>query len=230
MAGAKSGGPTSASAIRIRENQRRSRARRKEYVESMERRIQEYERRGVEATLEMQQAARTVAVENGRLRLMLAHMGAGASDVEAFLQQLRHQDAAHALSTVRLHPDTVVVADEEAVAFDKLQVLASASVQQSGDDEEEEEKEKEEDDDDDDDRTCVAVPPGVESPWTVERSSPGASSSYTRGISSPGTSTLDSPPVDMTCDAAAQIIADMQSGSSRSVIKPLANPCICRAP
>ncbi|RDA87585.1 hypothetical protein CP532_3967 [Ophiocordyceps camponoti-leonardi (nom. inval.)] len=92
--------PTSASAIRIRENQRRSRARRKEYVESMERRIQEYEKKGVEATLEMQQAARTVALENGRLRLMLAHMGAGASDVEAFLEQLRHRDAAHALSTV----------------------------------------------------------------------------------------------------------------------------------
>ncbi|PHH72137.1 hypothetical protein CDD80_4753 [Ophiocordyceps camponoti-rufipedis] len=190
------GGPASASAIRIRENQRRSRARRKEYVESMERRIQEYERRGVEATLEMQQAARTVALENGRLRLMLAHMGAGSSDVEAFLQQLRHRDAAHALSTVRLP------------VVDKLQVLASASVQQG------------------DDALYAVLPsvdsqstespstdshstesPSMESPSTVERSP--EVSSCTRPLLSPAASTVGSPE-DMSCDAAAQIIADMQ--------------------
>ncbi|PHH65657.1 hypothetical protein CDD81_1743 [Ophiocordyceps australis] len=103
MAGEKSGGSgsASASAIRIRENQRRSRARRKEYVESMERKVQEYERRGVEATLEMQQAARTVAVENARLRMMLAQRGASSSDIDAFLQAFQDHDAARTLSLVR---------------------------------------------------------------------------------------------------------------------------------
>ncbi|KAF4589220.1 TBP-associated factor IIF [Ophiocordyceps camponoti-floridani] len=202
MAGAKNNsGPASASAIRIRENQRRSRARRKEYVETMERRIQEYERRGVEATLEMQQAARTVALENGRLRLMLAHMGAGTSDVEAFLQQLRHRDAAHALSTVRLP------------VVDKLQVLASASVRQGDDalyavlpsaDSQSTESPSTE-------SPLTESPstesPSMESPSTVERS-PGVSS-CTRPLLSPATSTVGSPE-DMSCDAAAQIIADMQ--------------------
>ncbi|PHH78360.1 hypothetical protein CDD82_3089 [Ophiocordyceps australis] len=103
MAGEKSGGSASASAsaIRIRENQRRSRARRKEYVESMERKVQDYERRGVEATLEMQQAARTVAVENARLRMMLAQRGASPNDIDAFLQAFQDHDAARTLSLVR---------------------------------------------------------------------------------------------------------------------------------
>lgn len=55
-----------ASAIRVRDNQRRSRARRKSCVENLERKVQGYERQGIEVTLEMQHAARTVAVENSR--------------------------------------------------------------------------------------------------------------------------------------------------------------------
>lgn len=94
----------SASAIRIRDNQRRSRARRKEYVENLERKVQEYERHGVDATLEMQHAARTVALENSRLKMMLAKMGASDGDVEAFLASCQDREAAEALSSVSLMP------------------------------------------------------------------------------------------------------------------------------
>jgi hypothetical protein len=94
----------SASAIRIRDNQRRSRARRKEYVENLERKVQEYERRGVEATLEMQHAARTVALENSRLKMMLAKMGAGDAEIDAFLAACQDREAAEALSSVSLRP------------------------------------------------------------------------------------------------------------------------------
>ncbi|EFY89842.1 hypothetical protein MAC_04051 [Metarhizium acridum CQMa 102] len=94
----------SASAIRIRDNQRRSRARRKEYVENLERKVQEYERRGVEATLEMQQAARTVAVENSRLKMMLASLGVSEGDVDDFLAACQDREAAEALSSVSMRP------------------------------------------------------------------------------------------------------------------------------
>ena len=66
-----------ASAARIRDNQRRSRARRKEYLEDMQKKLHEYERQGVQATLDMQQAARDVALENDALRLMLQRSPVG---------------------------------------------------------------------------------------------------------------------------------------------------------
>ncbi|KJZ74519.1 hypothetical protein HIM_06115 [Hirsutella minnesotensis 3608] len=263
MAGAKTGGSTSASAIRIRENQRRSRARRKEYVESMERKVQEYERRGVEATLEMQQAARTVAVENSRLRMMLAQMGAATADVDAFLQAVQDRDAAHTLSTVRFQPgpdsqtpsccgDDFGRRDENNVctgvgglgvegaqggricpqvfpgplhnmehaqatssqpmaswaAFDKLDVLASASVQQGCCDTESR-------------CSMPGLGSSAESPSTAE-TSPGVTTPPPSGLRlpSPGPAAMESP-MSMSCDAAAQIIADMQgySGSSRGSVK-----------
>src|SRR5690349_11832421 len=75
-------GSTNPSAVRIRDNQRRSRARHKEYVEGLQKKLQDYERRGVEATLEMQQAARSVAVENSRLKILLGYHGITNDDVE----------------------------------------------------------------------------------------------------------------------------------------------------
>lgn len=182
--------------MRIRENQRRSRARRKEYVETMERKLQEYERRGVDATLEMQQAARTVAVENARLRLLLAQMGARAADVDAFLQAFQDRDAAHTLSLVRLVQGgggvTAAAAAAESEtpspvsgALCKLDVLAAASVQQGccGDD-----------------GWAPPAPARAESPSTVEPS-PGAATPSSHGGGGPSPA--------LSCDAAAKIIADM---------------------
>ncbi len=52
----------------------------------MRRRLQEYERGGVQATLDMQQAARAVALENDGLRALLAHHGILSDGIERFLQ------------------------------------------------------------------------------------------------------------------------------------------------
>ncbi|KYK61697.1 hypothetical protein DCS_02840 [Drechmeria coniospora] len=272
MAGAKTESSTSASAVRIRENQRRSRARRKEYVESMERKVKDFERRGVEATLEMQQAARTVAIENARLRMMLARMGASTVDVDDFLQSFQEQDAARALESVRLqglssdppdqdikglvqpkpdetrvgkstgsddghhghnttgpdsarcsaataaeanatyHPLPPWVRRPDAAAvtpFDKLDVLALASMQQG---------------------SCDGMPRSTghssadsraDSPSTAG-ASPGAitpSSNGPHALSPRGPSSFASP-VEMSCNAAAQIIAEMQGyGQHRELVQ-----------
>ena len=59
---------TSPNRARVRDNQRRARARQREYIQDLEQKIQQYERKGVEATMEVQAAARGVVEENGRLR------------------------------------------------------------------------------------------------------------------------------------------------------------------
>lgn len=74
-------------ASRVRDSQRASRARKRELVESLRARIAEYERQGVQATLEMQQAARAVAEENAQLRKLLALRGVGQAEIDAFLQR-----------------------------------------------------------------------------------------------------------------------------------------------
>jgi hypothetical protein len=89
----------SPTATRIRDNQRRSRARHKEFVDGLQRRIQEYERRGVEATLQMQRAARDVAVENSRLRALLARNGINAEEVDTYLKSFGDQPSRDSSTT-----------------------------------------------------------------------------------------------------------------------------------
>jgi hypothetical protein len=72
--------------IRLRDNQRRSRERRKEYIEDIKRRLAEYERRGVEASIEVQQAAQKVGRENWVLRELLAERGLPAGELNAILE------------------------------------------------------------------------------------------------------------------------------------------------
>ncbi|KAL5404850.1 hypothetical protein PMIN04_012501 [Paraphaeosphaeria minitans] len=74
------------SSTRIRDNQRRSRIRRAEHLHSLQKRVQEYERQGVAATLEMQRAARKVVQDNVRLRALLALHGVSSEQIESFLQ------------------------------------------------------------------------------------------------------------------------------------------------
>lgn len=71
---------------RVRDNQRRSRARRKELLDDLQTRLDECHRRGVQATVEMQQAARHVARENQRLRALLTRKGVPDAEVDAFLR------------------------------------------------------------------------------------------------------------------------------------------------
>ncbi|KFY31386.1 hypothetical protein V493_01156 [Pseudogymnoascus sp. VKM F-4281 (FW-2241)] len=60
---------------RIRNNQRRSRARRKDYLQEIERQLRQCELTGVEASPEIQSAARKVLDENRRLRTLLVQHG-----------------------------------------------------------------------------------------------------------------------------------------------------------
>ncbi|KAF4472192.1 hypothetical protein FALBO_900 [Fusarium albosuccineum] len=75
-----------------RENQRRSRARQRELVEDLQRRVREYERRDGQATLDMQRVARAVAGENAALRGLLASKGVAADEIEAHLEAVRAEE------------------------------------------------------------------------------------------------------------------------------------------
>ena len=59
---------TNPNPARVRENQRRSRARRKEYLEELEAKLRSYESLGVQASVDIQHSARAVLAENARLR------------------------------------------------------------------------------------------------------------------------------------------------------------------
>ncbi|KAK0665882.1 hypothetical protein QBC41DRAFT_158317 [Cercophora samala] len=76
---------------RIRTNQRLSRARRKEYIASLEARLRQHEERGVQATLEIQLAARRVAEENKKLRELLGKVGVSEAGIRDYLQQHQPQ-------------------------------------------------------------------------------------------------------------------------------------------
>ncbi|KAK4118197.1 hypothetical protein N657DRAFT_675692 [Parathielavia appendiculata] len=92
------------SAARIRDNQRRSRARRRELVEELKARVREYERQGVQATVEMRQAARRVAIENSRLRALLSSHGVTGEQVDHYLASFNDQPSSEAEPTVALAP------------------------------------------------------------------------------------------------------------------------------
>ena len=61
-------------AARVRDNQRRSRARRKEYVQELEAKVRHYENQGVQAAKEIQDAARVVLEENRALKAELQEL------------------------------------------------------------------------------------------------------------------------------------------------------------
>jgi hypothetical protein len=92
------GNETSSSA-RIRDNQRRSRTRRKELIEDLQKRIQTYEQNGVTATQDMQRAARKVAQENLRLRSILAHHGISQEKVDIYLRSFDENQVSSDIST-----------------------------------------------------------------------------------------------------------------------------------
>ncbi|EEP79776.1 predicted protein [Uncinocarpus reesii 1704] len=85
---------------RVRDNQRRSRARRKEYIRDLERRLGAFEKLGVQATLEVQLAGRKVAAENALLRSLLKSRGITDEEVEAFLKAHREPTELAASTTL----------------------------------------------------------------------------------------------------------------------------------
>jgi hypothetical protein len=81
-----------ANLARIRDNQRRSRARRKEYLQELEARLRQCELHGIEASAEIQLAARKVADENRKLRELLSLHGIRDDSVEGYLQSSQAGD------------------------------------------------------------------------------------------------------------------------------------------
>ncbi|KAI0866392.1 hypothetical protein F4860DRAFT_137855 [Xylaria cubensis] len=76
-----------ADAAQNRENQQRSRARRREYLASLEARVRDFESREVQATQAMQRAAQEVAWVNERLMELLAAKGVAREEVDEFLRR-----------------------------------------------------------------------------------------------------------------------------------------------
>jgi hypothetical protein len=98
-------------AERIRDNQRRSRMRQKEHIEELKQRIAEFERRGIEATIEVQRAARRVANENQLLRDLLTMHGVSQEQVESFVvnsvsSSLDNQGQRSSSISIAVHPPT----------------------------------------------------------------------------------------------------------------------------
>lgn len=71
-----------ANLARIRDNQRRSRARRKDYLQELEAKFRTCEAAGAEASAEIQSAARRVLDENKRLRLLLKDRGLTDAEID----------------------------------------------------------------------------------------------------------------------------------------------------
>jgi hypothetical protein len=72
-------------AIRQRDNKRRHRERQKEYVADLERRLEEARQRGVQATKEVQAAAKQTAWENCRLRKILHDQGLDTDSINSLI-------------------------------------------------------------------------------------------------------------------------------------------------
>lgn len=69
----------------MRDNQRRSRARRREYLSELEDKYRNCELLGIEASAEIQRAARHVAEENKQLRVLLRATGLADHEIDAQL-------------------------------------------------------------------------------------------------------------------------------------------------
>src|ERR1700753_4084718 len=108
----------SANLARIRENQRRSRLRRKEYVQELEAKNREYEQQQVKASIEMQAAAKSVAEENktlksklqeakdanAQLREFISSMGVSEIDLEQRLAHSRLSSRSNSSSQILPSP------------------------------------------------------------------------------------------------------------------------------
>jgi hypothetical protein len=86
---------------RLTENKRRYRARQKEYVSDLERRLAEAREQGIEATREVQLAARKVAVENSQLRDLLQLVGFTDEDINIWTRRGAGEDVADGLNCAR---------------------------------------------------------------------------------------------------------------------------------
>lgn len=91
-------------ASRVRDNKRRHRARRKEYVLDLERKLAETHKQGVQATREVQLAAQRVARENARLRDLLSKIGYTDKAIDAWVRKDGSLDGSE---QCRVVPDSI---------------------------------------------------------------------------------------------------------------------------
>lgn len=93
-----------ANLARIRDNQRRSRAKRKEYLQELETKYRSCEQVGVEASAEIQAAARRVVDENRRLRQLLKQQGLSDAEIDGMPAHMpenaQYPTAANALESM----------------------------------------------------------------------------------------------------------------------------------
>ncbi|KAF1830990.1 hypothetical protein BDW02DRAFT_74773 [Decorospora gaudefroyi] len=87
---------------RIRDNQRRSRARRKEYLHELEAKLRSYEQIGIGASAEIQNAARKVVDENRKLRVLLYERGVSEPELVGVLAGSPDQPYDHISAASRL--------------------------------------------------------------------------------------------------------------------------------
>ncbi|KAG9251654.1 uncharacterized protein F5Z01DRAFT_275548 [Emericellopsis atlantica] len=82
-----------ASATENRENQRRSRARRRELVQDLQEKVARFEREGVQASIELQRIAKALELENHRLRALLDRKGVAPDEIARHLRATGYDDA-----------------------------------------------------------------------------------------------------------------------------------------
>lgn len=81
----------------------RSRARRKEYLHELEAKLRSYEQIGIEASSEIQYAARKVLEENRKLRSLLHGRGVSEAEIIAALESTSDRHYKHTSAATRLH-------------------------------------------------------------------------------------------------------------------------------
>lgn len=190
--------------------------------------MREYEERGVQATLEMQQAARTVAIENSRLRMLLRRRGVADNEVDAFLSSFSEENPPKGVTRVKRakrqpqptssgenHSQGTGPAPSQRISGmapaspgienrspDRLAVLADASAQQD----------------------CC----GGKTQCTMNPNGSGTENSaqvFTNpSMNTPGTSHGATPgdltsPTTMSCTDAAEIVAEMQGHGDSDLAK-----------
>ncbi|RBR08937.1 uncharacterized protein FIESC28_10117 [Fusarium coffeatum] len=98
---------TAATVAENRDAQRRSRARRQELIADMQSRLEEYDRKGVAASIEMQRVAQAVNVQNQRLKRLLVMYGVSEPEI---VQYLSSPEGDHA---TREEDDRIFMLEEE---------------------------------------------------------------------------------------------------------------------
>ncbi|KAI0485263.1 hypothetical protein GGR56DRAFT_669746 [Xylariaceae sp. FL0804] len=115
-----------------RQNQQRCRARRREYVADLERRVGEYEARDARASAGMQRAARAVGWRNERLIALLESKGVSRAEIDAAV----HGEPPNAAADEESAPGPVSSSGHEVRAFDGSAQPAAGHFEPAAEDDE----------------------------------------------------------------------------------------------